>query len=56
MQSANHIAYKGLFLRILMISWPPADNSLMKAFINKLLSIYLYICYNGVDESKWVKY
>ena len=31
-------------------------NSLMKAFINKLLSIYLYICYNGVDESKWVKY
>lgn len=56
MQSANHIAYKEVFLRILMLSLPSTDNSLMKAFINKLLRIYLYICYNGVDESKWVKY
>jgi hypothetical protein len=39
-----------------MLSLSTADNYLMKAFINKLLSIYLYICYNGVDESKWVKY
>ena len=38
-----------------MLSLPPTDNSLMKAFINKLLSIYLYICYNGVDESKMGK-
>jgi len=33
MQYANHIAYKEVFLRILMLSLPPTDNSLMKALL-----------------------